>query len=101
MSYVKVAEASDMEDGEARVVNANGKILALYRVSGKYYATTNTCAHQGGPLGEGTLSDKVVMCPWHGWKFNVETGVSPVVPTVKIKTYNVKVEGSNVMVEVD
>ncbi len=98
--FVKVANANEMKDGEARTVNANGDQIALYRVSGGFYATTNTCAHQGGPLGEGTLSDNVITCPWHGWKFNVETGVSVVVPTVKVKTYNVKVEGNNVLVEV-
>lgn len=100
MPLVKVAETDDMSDGEARVVNANGNQIALYRVAGRFYATTNTCAHQGGPLGEGTLDGKVIMCPWHGWKFDVETGVSPVVPAVKVKTYSVKIEGKNVMVEV-
>ncbi len=100
MTFVKVAEADSMKDGEARAVNANGDQIALYRVGGKFYATTNTCPHHGGPLGEGTLTDKVIMCPWHGWKFNVETGVSPVVPTVKVKTYNVKVEANDVLVEV-
>lgn len=100
MSFISVARVNDMDDGEARVVNANGTIIALYRVGGRFYATSNVCPHQGGPLGEGTLDGSIVTCPWHGWKFNVETGVSPVVPTVKVKTYNVKVEGNDVLVEV-
>lgn len=101
MPLIKVAETGDMKDGEAKVVNANDRTIALYKVNGRFFATDNTCPHQGGPLGDGSLEDNVVTCPWHGWKFNVETGVSPVVPTAKIKTFNVKVEGNNVLVEVE
>ena len=55
--------------------------------------------HQGGPLGEGSLDSKTVTCPWHGWKFDVESGVSPVNPAAKIQTFKVVVEGNDVKVE--
>ena len=100
MAFVKAATSSSMKDGEARTVAVNGKEIALYRVNGNFYATDNACPHKGGPLGEGFLDGTVVTCPWHGWKFNIETGVSPVVSTAKVATMKTKVEGDDVLVEV-
>lgn len=100
-NFAKVGNTSDLKPGENKVVNVNGTEVALFNVDGIFFATTNTCPHRGGPLGEGFLEGDVVTCPWHGWKFNVKTGVSPVVPTAKIPTYQVKVEGNDVLVAVD
>lgn len=100
-NFVKVTNASDLKPGENKVVNVNGTDVALFNVDGEFFAISNTCLHKGGPLGEGFLEGDVVSCPWHGWKFNVKTGVSPVVPTAKVATYEVKVEGNDVMVAVD
>jgi len=100
MPLVKVMNVNDLKDGEARTVTANGELIALYRVNGKFYATTNICPHKGGPLGEGALEGTVVTCPWHGWKFDVTTGISPVAPTVHVQTFKVVIQGNNVMVEV-
>jgi nitrite reductase/ring-hydroxylating ferredoxin subunit len=40
-----------------------------------------------------------IVCPWHGWQFDVETGRSTLVPNVSIRTYRVTVDGSDVYVE--
>src|SRR3989338_334650 len=100
MSFVEVAKVKDVKEGEGKVVSANGKEIALFNVGGQFHAIDNTCVHRGGPLGEGTLDGDTVTCPWHGWKFNVKTGVSPVNPAAKVETYNVKVEGDEVKVAV-
>ena len=100
-NFIKVAKTSDLKSGENKVVEVNGQEVALFNVNGEFFATSNTCAHKGGPLGEGMLEDDVVTCPWHGWRFNVKTGVSPVVPTVKVPTYKVQVQGSDVLVSLE
>ena len=100
-NFVKVASTSDLKPGENKVVNVDDTEVALFNVNGEFFAISNTCLHKGGPLGEGFLEDDVVTCPWHGWRFNVKTGVSPVVPTAKVTTYQVKVEGNDVMVSVN
>ncbi len=100
MSFVEVAKVSDVKPGNSKVVNAGGKELALFNVDGKFFVTDNACVHKGGPLGEGTLDGDVVSCPWHAWKYNVKTGVSPVNAAAKVQPYKVKVDGDNVMVEV-
>ena len=99
--FQKVASIHDLKSGEARTYEVNGELIALYNVDGNFYATTNTCAHQGGPLGEGMLEGDVVTCPWHGWKFNVKTGISPVVPAIKVQTYPLKIDGEDILVAVE
>ena len=100
-NFVKVASVNDLKPGENKVVNVNGNDVALFNVNGEFFATTNACPHKGGPLGEGFLEEDVVTCQWHGWRFNVKTGISPVVPTAKVQTYQVKVEGNDVLVSLE
>ena len=100
MGFVEVTKVKDLKEGQAKVASAGGKDVALFNVDGKFHACENTCPHKGGPLGEGMLDGDVVTCPWHGWRFNVKTGVSPVNPAAKINTLKTKVEGDKVLVEV-
>ena len=53
--------------------------IAVFNIDGIYYAISNTCQHQGGPLSEGILDNekKIVTCPWHGWKYSVLDGKAP------------------------
>ena len=100
-NFVRIASVSDLKPGENKVVNANGKEVALFNVNGEFFAISNTCLHRGGPLGEGFLESDVVTCPWHGWKFNVKTGENAMMPTAKVATYEVRIEDDNISVGVD
>ncbi len=100
-NFVRVAGTGDLKPGECKAVNANGAEIALFNVDGEFFAISNTCLHRGGPLGEGMLEGDVVTCPWHGWRYNVKTGTNAMIPTAKVANYQVKVEGSDVMVAVD
>jgi nitrite reductase/ring-hydroxylating ferredoxin subunit len=85
--------------GEGRVVQADGRAVALFNVGGVLYALDNACAHRGGPLGEGDLTGQVVACPWHGWRWDVTTGANVNNPAVRMACFPVSVEGGNVFVE--
>lgn len=100
VEFVKVAKVADIPADTGKFVEVGGKEIALFRVGDKVYATTNVCPHQGGPLAEGTMDGTAIVCPWHSWVFDVTTGVSPVMPQVRIETYPVKVEGDDVYVQV-
>ena len=65
-AYVKVANADDLQPGQAKLVTAGDQQVALFNVGGTCYAIADTCTHRGGPLSEGTLEGDVVTCPWHG-----------------------------------
>ena len=99
MSMMKVANVNDLKAGEGKVVEADGKELALFNVDGKFYAIDNTCLHQGGPLGEGQLEGDIVTCPWHAWQYDVKTGVNPENAQIKVNKHEVKVEGNEVKVK--
>ncbi len=90
----------ELEEGRPKIVRLNGRNIALFRVNGAYYAVANNCLHRGGPLGEGEVDNYQVTCPWHGWKYDVRDGSFTVIPTLKVKTYPVKVEDGMVLVDV-
>ena len=94
----KVADTADLAPGQGKVVDADGKALALFNVDGTFYAIGNTCGHRGGPLGQGMLEGSIVMCPWHAWTYDVTTGVSTVNPELTVARYEVKVEDGGVWV---
>ena len=96
--FVTVADAKEIGPGEGRVVEVHGDEVALFNLNGTFYAIDNMCVHQGGPLGEGLLEGENVICPWHSWKYNVKTGVCSTNPSMKVKTYSVKIEDGQVKV---
>jgi len=98
--FVRVASISDLKPGAAMTVEVAGKTIALYNVAGKIYATDNTCLHHGGPLAEGTLEGEIITCPWHMWEYNVSTGEKVGTSSVKLATYPVEVDGTDIKVGV-
>ena len=98
--FVKCANVNEIEEGTPKKVMVGTKTIALFNVEGKYYALANSCVHKGGPLGEGFMDGKIVTCPWHAWKFDVTTGISPVNPNAQILCFNVKVEGEDLLIEI-
>ncbi len=100
VQFVRVARLSDLEPGRGRVVVARGVRVALFLSEGTVYALRNQCPHMGGELGEGLLSDGIVTCPDHGWRFDVKTGLSPATEVVAVRTFPVRVEGDDVYVGV-
>ena len=100
-NFVRVASTAEIPPGTARQVDVGGKALAIYNVDGTFYCTHGICAHRGGPLGEGDLDGKTVTCPWHGWEYDVTTGVSTTNPSASVGCFPVRVEGSDVMVSTE
>lgn len=97
---VDVVAESEVLEGHAKCVSAGGRPLALFRLGGKVYCLDNRCTHVGGPLCEGTLDGSIVRCPWHGSRFDVQTGqvVGPPARTA-VRSYSVLIEGGRVLVD--
>ncbi len=98
--FVKAARTTEIEPGQARLVEVNGKQIALFNIDGQFFAIDNTCTHRGGPLAEGEVSGHVVTCPWHHGKFDVQTGeVVGAPPQRAVTRYGVRVIGTDIEVE--
>lgn len=86
---------NELQSGQIRQVYVEGKPVAVFNVNGSFYATQKNCTHAGGPLNEGTLKGKTVICPWHGSCFDVTTGEVQCGPADEpIKTYSVVIDGT-------
>ena len=96
--FVNVASVEEIPPGTGRTVEVNGAWIALFNVDGSFYAVDNTCPHAGGPLGEGHLNGHVVECPWHGWRFNVQTGERSENPEITVACCPVRIDGNQVQV---
>jgi nitrite reductase (NADH) small subunit len=96
--WVTAARTADIPAGTGAVAEVQGRTIALFNVAGAFYAIDNTCAHRGGPLGEGELEGDTVTCPWHGWQYNVKTGASTTTPSACVKVYEVKVDGPDIKI---
>ena len=73
----KVADVDALAEGRVKTVEAGHKQICLTRFEGCYAALDNRCPHQGGPMGEGSIEDGTLRCPWHGWDYHPTTGKAP------------------------
>lgn len=98
--FVKLATLDELPAGAMKETEIDGRIIGLFNVDGVISAMDGLCPHQGGPLAEGSLEGAKVTCPWHGWQFDVRTGRTSVGPKIVQTVYPVKVDGTDVLVEI-
>jgi len=72
--FYAVATSAILPEGKGNTFTRDGHGIAVFRVDGALFAIDDACAHEDGPLGEGDLSGRVVTCPYHNWRYNLETG---------------------------
>lgn len=99
-SYRTICREDELRAGEGRLVEIDGKAIALFRVGSALHAVEDTCLHAGGPLHEGTLDGTTVTCPWHEWRFDIATGRCELNPTASLARYPVRVRGGMIEIEV-
>jgi len=78
LTFFKVLNSrSELAENRVITVTAGKKQIALSHFEGKICALDNHCPHQGGPLGEGSIENGILRCPWHGWDYHPCTGKAP------------------------
>lgn len=102
MRWVRVCSTSDIKVGQAQAFEvADDEHIAVYNVEGMFFATDDTCPHEEASLAEGFLENHLIECPRHGSQFDLRTGEVLSLPAVtSVKTYPVKVEDNDVLLEV-
>ncbi len=96
--FIEACAVADIPENRARIVCVSGERVAIFKYAGKISAVSNVCQHQNGPLGEGKMVDGCITCPWHGYQYVAETGVSPPPFAEKVPTFNVRVQNGRVFV---
>jgi nitrite reductase/ring-hydroxylating ferredoxin subunit len=102
MSFVKVADAASIPVGQGTLAEGAGIEVAVFNAGeGRFYACGAICPHEFGPLAEGWLEGDAVVCPWHGFDFDLRTGRCRVDEGLAIAVYPVRVADGAVEVDVD
>lgn len=78
----------------------NGKSILVCRAGGKLHAVDGICPHRGAQLGTGALQGNAVICPWHDWAFDVETGCGLTNPMSTLSKYDVSVSDGQIVVRI-
>ncbi len=77
MTWHKILEPDELDEGRVTTVSVGIRSFAVSRYEGQYGCLDNACPHQGGPLGEGSIEEGLLRCPWHGYDYSPITGQPP------------------------
>jgi nitrite reductase/ring-hydroxylating ferredoxin subunit len=100
MTFVAVGKAADIAVGRGAYVDTGGAALAVFNAGGgRFFACAPTCPHEDGPLADGWVEGDTVVCPWHGFDFDLKTGECLAEQGLSVPVYRVRVVGG--MLEVD
>jgi len=100
MAWYKVAEATNLSTPFLMKVNAGGKLLCLIYADGKLFAVSATCPHAGADLSKGWCAEGKLICPFHRYQYDLDTGRGAAGQNDFIRTYMVEQRADGIYVEV-
>jgi nitrite reductase (NADH) small subunit len=100
MPFVRVGSLSALPPGSVMEAAVGENTFAVCNLGDEMRAFDGICPHAGGPLGQGSIQDDRLVCPWHAWEYDCRTGVNDYDENVKLATFPVKVEGDDILVDV-
>ena len=99
MAFIKVGSLSSLPPDSVTEVMIGDDAYAICNHAGQLHALWGICPHAGGPIGQGTLQDNSIVCPWHEWAYNCQTGENDYDPAVKLDKFAIKVEGDDILID--
>jgi 3-phenylpropionate/trans-cinnamate dioxygenase ferredoxin component len=73
--YEKICNVNELSEGCGKRFFVNDIEIAVFKINGEVYALNNICPHQHTALiYDGFIEDDCVVCPAHGWMFDLKTG---------------------------
>jgi len=99
-NWTRVTHVENIPPLEGRSVNLNGVEVAIFNLKDRFVTIENQCPHKGGPLCDGIVSGTTVVCPLHGWRFDLDSGaaVRASLPAC-VATFPTRVENGIVLVD--
>jgi nitrite reductase/ring-hydroxylating ferredoxin subunit len=115
---IVVGVKEDVLEGGRVVVDVEGTEVGIFRLDGRLYAWENRCMHAGGPVCQGKLMNRVVerldaekrslgddfsdelhiVCPWHGYEYDVRTGEHPADSRLRLRRVDVEEQEGEILV---
>lgn len=99
-NWIRVTRAENIPPLEGRSVTLGDLDLAIFNLKDRFVTIENRCPHKGGPLCDGIVSGTAVVCPLHGWRFDLDSGaaIRASLP-VCVATFPTRVEDGIVLVD--
>ena len=119
MAEIYIGPESDFAERDRKVVAQGDLEIGVFLIDGEFYAYENRCVHQGGPVCQGRILNRVeevladdktsqglqwaeedvhIVCPWHGFEFNLKTGLHPGSPKIRLRSFEVQIKDGDVHV---
>ena len=99
MPLGKVLDLAALASNELTLVTVNNQDVILYRRDDDICAIGNECPHQAGSLCDGFVEGDIVVCPLHGWEFDLRSGACMTVPGESVPRYEVTIEDGAIFLE--
>ncbi len=96
--WVDVGAEAAFAKNRGRRIAVDGTFLAVWRTKDRWFAFDDACPHMGASLADGLVVGDTIQCPWHEWRYHVETGICPVRPWARVRVHEVRVEDGRVRV---
>jgi nitrite reductase (NADH) small subunit len=120
MNEVAVGKLTDIADGDYRVFAVDELEVGIFRTGNEVLAYENVCPHAGGPVCQGKIFNKVeevltpdkksaglrfgnerhIVCPWHGYEYDLATGRHPGDASLRLTSVKVAVRDGQIYVSV-
>jgi naphthalene 1,2-dioxygenase system ferredoxin subunit len=100
MAWIDVASAEEVAEGEVRGVRARDHWVALYRIEGRVYATSNVCTHEHALLSDGVVESGEIECPLHLTRFKISDGTCLGPLGTDLACYRTREVGTRVEVQI-
>ncbi len=100
-SFVSSIKEKDVKDGQMKAVRLKGRAILLVRKGEQIYGLSNFCPHMGCSFEGGILREYLLICPCHGWKFDIRNGQYEENKETKLTIYPCKIENGRIYVKLE
>jgi 3-phenylpropionate/trans-cinnamate dioxygenase ferredoxin component len=100
VAFVRVGSVSALQPGWVIEAKVGENYYAVCNAGGQIHCLDGECPCTGGPLSQGALRNDLLVCPWHGWRFDYRDGVCAYDDSIKIAKFPVRIEGDDILIDV-
>jgi len=101
VKLVPCLNESEIKEGQMKSVRVKGRAILIVRQTGQIFAIENRCPHMGCSFEKGILREYMIMCPCHGWKFDIRNGQYELIKEIALETYVCKIQNGRVYIEIN